>query len=105
MPDIGRYEVTQDPDDRWKFRTPTLRNVAITGPYMHDGGVTRLADVIDFYNKGGAPHEGQDQRIRPLGLTAAERSELAAFLRTLTSQTWQVLIDEARVAAPDNRAK
>lgn len=102
MPDIGRYEVTQDPADRWKFRTPMLRNVAITGPYMHDGGITRLEDVIDFYNKGGAPHDGQDERLRPLHLTDGEIGDLRAFLLSLTSRNWAHLIDEARVAEPDN---
>jgi len=102
MPDIGRYEVTLDPADRWKFRTPSLRNVAITGPFMHDGGFVRLEDVIAFYNKGGAPHAEQDARIRPLDLSPEEARDLRAFLDTLTSQNWRALIDEARVLPPDN---
>ncbi|HEY6599430.1 MAG TPA: cytochrome c peroxidase, partial [Pseudomonadales bacterium] len=73
--DLGRYEVTQLPDDRWRFRTPTLRNVAVTAPYMHDGSIATLADVIDYYAAGGVPHEGQDPLIKPIALTAGERAD------------------------------
>lgn len=103
QPDIGRYEVTQDPADRWVYRTPSLRNVALTGPYMHDGGIRHLGEVVAFYNRGGAPHEGQDPRIRPLGLSDDEIGDLVAFLGTLTSPHLADLIEEARIAAPDNR--
>ena len=51
--DLGRYEITRHPQDRWKFRTPGLRNVAMTAPYMHDGSLTTLAQVVDFYDRGG----------------------------------------------------
>ena len=83
--DLGRYEITQDPADRWRYRTPTLRNVALTAPYMHDGSLATLEDVVEFYDRGGIPNEGLDPRIRPLGLTARERSDLIAFLESLTS--------------------
>ena len=102
-PDLGRYEVTEDPADRWKFRTPSLRNVALTAPYMHDGGFATLRAVLAFYNEGGRPHEGQDTRIRPLGLVAADLVDLEAFLESLTSPAVGRLIDEARVTGPDNR--
>jgi len=102
MPDVGRYEVTQDPADRWVFRTPSLRNVAVTRPYMHDGGITSLDAVVAFYNRGGAPHEGQDPRIRPLGLTEPEIRDLVGFLTTLTSAGRDRLVEDARVAPPDN---
>jgi cytochrome c peroxidase len=82
--DLGRYEITQDPADRWKFRTPTLRNVALTAPYMHDGSIATLEGVVTYYNEGGTPHELQAPQIRPLGLNADEQAELAAFLRALT---------------------
>lgn len=101
-PDLGRYEVTRAPADLWRFRTPNLRNVALTGPYMHDGGLPGLADVVAFYNDGGRPHPGQDPRIRPLGLTAGEQSDLVAFLGALTSDGLAKLIAEARVEKPDN---
>jgi len=101
-PDLGRYEVTLDPVDRWRFRTPSLRNVELTAPYMHDGKLRSLNDVVAFYNKGGAPHEGVDPRIRPLDLTPAETEALVAFLQSLTGDNIEQLIAEARSAAPDN---
>jgi len=102
-PDLGRYEVTEDPADRWMFRTPSLRNLAITSPYMHDGGFATIKDVLAFYNGGGRPHEGQDQRIRPLGLSAEELLDLEAFLRSLTAPNIAILVREARSEAPDNQ--
>lgn len=83
--DLGRYEITQNPDDRWKFRTPSLRNVALTAPYMHNGSLASLDDVIDFYDAGGIPNELLDNKIRPLELTAEERDDLREFLLSLTS--------------------
>lgn len=100
--DIGRYEVTEDPADRWKFRTAPLRNVALTPPYMHDGALGTLEKVVAFYDSGGPGNETQDPRVRPLGLTAADRDALVAFLNSLTSDNLPCLIAEARVAAPDN---
>ena len=102
LPDLGRYEVTQDPADGWKYRTPILRNVALTAPYMHDGGLAKLRDVLEFYNRGGAPHDQQSPLIRPLGLTEIELQHLEAFLEALTSPDFAELVREARVAEPDN---
>ena len=51
--DLGLYEITQNPADRWKYRTPSLRNVTLTAPYMHNGALQDLAAVIDFYDQGG----------------------------------------------------
>lgn len=101
-PDLGRYEVTEDPDDRWRFRTPPLRNVAMTRPYMHDGALTTLGAVIRFYNEGGPGHPEQDPRIRPLGLSEADMADLEAFLESLTSPGLDCLAAEARVLPPDN---
>ena len=101
-PDLGRYEVTQTPTDSWKYRTPSLRNVAITAPYMHDGGMASLRDVLTFYNGGGRPHEGQDEAIEPLGLSPQDIDDLEDFLRSLTSPDIAQLVREARTAAPDN---
>lgn len=101
-PDLGRYEVTLDPADRWKFRTPGLRNVALTPPYMHDGGLPDLMAVLRFYNDGGRPHSGQDAAIRPLDLGQRALEDLAAFLGALTSPEVPRLVEEARSAAPDN---
>ncbi|MEW5965224.1 MAG: cytochrome c peroxidase [Pseudomonadota bacterium] len=100
--DLGRYEATLDPRDLWKFRTPSLRNVALTAPYMHDGGLRTLAEVVAFYDGGGKPHQGQSPLVRPLGLDAGEREALVAFLATLTSEGLDDLVGEARSAPPDN---
>lgn len=82
--DLGLYEVTQKPEDRWAFRTPSLRNIALTAPYMHDGSFSSLEAVVEFYNRGGYPNELLDERIRPLGLDKQERQDLVEFLKTLT---------------------
>lgn len=100
--DLGRYEVTENPADRWKFRTPGLRNVAVTPPYMHDGALATLAEVLEFYNRAEADHPGRDPRIRPLGLTGEELQQLEAFLNTLTSAGLDCLVAEARSRRPDN---
>ncbi|WP_405107299.1 c-type cytochrome [Phaeobacter sp. BS52] len=94
--DLGRYEVTEDPQDRWRFRTPTLRNLAVSPPYMHDGGFSTLAEVIDYYDSGGAGLPGQDPRVRPLGLSHREKSDLLAFISTLTSSGLDCLVADAR---------
>jgi cytochrome c peroxidase len=97
--DLGRYEVTQDPADRWRYKTPTLRNIALTAPYMHNGAFGTLKEVIEFYNRGGIPNPLIDPLIRPLGLTQNEMNQIAAFLDTLTGDNVQVLVRDA-FAAP-----
>lgn len=91
---IGHYNVTADPIDRGKFKVPTLRNIALTAPYMHDGRFKTLDDVIDFYNsKVQKNSENLDFRmvafVQPggLGLTTEEKEDLKAFLLTLTDST------------------
>jgi cytochrome c peroxidase len=69
--------------DRGKFRTPSLRNVAARPPYMHDGSFTSLAQVVDYYNRGGTPNEELDRIVRPLYLTANEQSDVVSFLQSL----------------------
>ena len=101
-PDLGRYEVTRDPADRWRYRTPSLRNVALTGPYMHDGSLATLAEVIAFYDRGGAPNPGLDPRIHPLHLTAQEAGELVAFLESLTGSDVDALVADAESAPIGN---
>jgi cytochrome c peroxidase len=81
--DPGRYLVTKDKADWKKFKTPTLRNLADTAPYMHDGRYETLDAVIEHYNRGGDKVENQDARIQPLGLTQAEKDDLKAFLHAL----------------------
>jgi len=83
-PDPGREAVTGAPEDRGRFRTPTLRNVALTAPYMHDGRFATLAQVIDFYAKGGHPNPNLDPEVRPFTLTERDRADLIAFLNALT---------------------
>jgi cytochrome c peroxidase len=100
--DLGRYEVTENPKDRWKFRTPTLRNLSITAPYMHDGKFATIKDVLKFYNQGGEPHKEVDPRIKPLGLSSEEMQDLENFLKSLTSPFIKKIIEEARSQAPDN---
>jgi cytochrome c peroxidase len=97
--DLGRYEITLDPADRWRYRTPGLRNVELTAPYMHDGSLRTLDDVVAFYDAGGVPNEGLDPRIRPLGLKPGERADLVAFLRSLTGSEVATLVRDA-FAAP-----
>ena len=97
--DVGLYEVTQNPHDRWKYHTPSLRNVALTAPYMHNGSLSTLRDVIDFYNDGGVENELLDPLIRPLGLSEQERDDLVAFMEALTGDNVDTLIADA-FAAP-----
>jgi cytochrome c peroxidase len=84
--DRGLIETTHRAADMGKFRVPTLRNVALTAPYMHDGSLPSLESVLDHYVRGGHKSARQDARIRPIVLSATERSELLAFLGSLTDR-------------------
>ena len=84
--DIGRERLTSNPLDRYTYKTPSLRNVAITGPYMHKGQLTSLDEVIDHYNSGGVTSKYKDSMIRPMGLTPREKDALVAFLGSLTDE-------------------
>ena len=83
-PDLGRYLVTRNDSDKWKFRTPTLRDISRTSPYMHNGSIKGLNALIDFYNEGGIPNSNQSPIIKPLNLTEEEKVDLKKFLRSLT---------------------
>jgi cytochrome c peroxidase len=85
FPELGRFNVTHRSEDRGAFKTPTLRELVDTGPYMHDGRFGTLEEVVDYYDRGGAGLLGMDPRIRPLDLTPAEKSDLVAFLRALSA--------------------
>ncbi len=85
--DRGREEFTHSREDRYKFRTPTLRNAELTAPYMHDGSIKTLEDVIAYYNAGGSADPEKDPRIKPLGLSDDEQKALVAFLKSLTSNS------------------
>ncbi|MBT5097937.1 MAG: hypothetical protein HOM74_01720 [Proteobacteria bacterium] len=97
--DVGLYQVTQNPFDRWKYRTATLRNIELTAPYMHDGAFGTLREVIEFYNQGGIENELLSPLIKPLGLSSLEIDQLAAFLRSLTGDNVDILVADA-FAAP-----
>jgi cytochrome c peroxidase len=94
--DHGRLEVTGEAVDKWRYRTPTLRNVALTAPYMHDGSLATLRDVVAFYDAGGGGDPQQDPRIRPLGLSVEEQDALVAFLSSLTGDNVHALAADAR---------
>ncbi|CAN5538574.1 hypothetical protein BH10ACI1_BH10ACI1_03930 [soil metagenome] len=80
--DLGRAIVTGSTNDRGRFRTPTLRNVALRAPYMHNGQLATLEDVVEFYNRGGDfTAANKDPRVRPLNLTVTQRADLVAFLK------------------------
>ncbi|MFI5345327.1 MAG: cytochrome-c peroxidase [Elusimicrobiota bacterium] len=82
-PDLGRFDVTKADKDKGAFKTPTLRNLADTAPYMHDGSEKTLKAVVAFYNKGGEKNPHLDGRIHPLHLTPAEEADVVAFLDAL----------------------
>ena len=81
--DEGRAAVSGRIEDRGAFKTPTLREIARTAPYMHDGSVVTLPEVVDFYDRGGNANPGLDAELRPLKLTPAEKDSLGAFLNAL----------------------
>jgi len=97
--DLGRYEVTQKPEDRWSYKTPSLRNVSLTGPYMHNGAFATLQQVVEFYSRGGIANENLDPLIKPLNLTVLEIADLTAFLESLTGDNVKELVADA-FAAP-----
>ena len=84
LAELGRFVVTKNRNDIGSFKTQQVRNVGITAPYMHDGSMATLWDVIDHYNKGGEPNAFLDGGIEPLALTDKEVDQLVAFLFTLT---------------------
>ena len=82
--DSGRFRVTGIETDRAKFKVPSLRNVELTAPYMHDGSKQTLELVVQHYNLGGFTHPNKSQFVKPLGLTQEEKDDLVAFLKSLT---------------------
>jgi cytochrome c peroxidase len=82
--DVGRYAVTKERKDWKAFRTPTLRELKVTAPYMHNGGLATLRDVVEFYNQGGGSQAPKSPLLKPLGLTEAEKRALVAFLESLS---------------------
>lgn len=83
-PDLGRFDQTKQEKDRGAFKTPTLRNVALNGPYMHDGSQQTLEEVVEWYAKGGHPNPTLSDKIKKLELTAQDKSDLVEFMKALT---------------------
>jgi cytochrome c peroxidase len=81
--DLGRFAVTKNDADRGAFKTPTLRGTGLSGPYMHDGSLKTLEEVVDFYDKGGTANPYRDAAMQPLKLTPEEKKSLVAFLKAL----------------------
>jgi cytochrome c peroxidase len=84
--EMGRWVTTRQPRDIGAYKTPGLRDVALTAPYMHDGSEATLMDVVEFYDRGGEPNPYLDGGIVPLKLTAQEKADLVAFMESLTGQ-------------------
>ena len=85
-PDLGRYALTKVDAERGAFKTPTLRNVAETAPYMHDGSEATLKAVVEFYDRGGVANRWLSKEIKPLNLTPREIDDLVVFLLALTGE-------------------
>ena len=83
-PDLGRFEQTKVEKDKGAFKTPTLRNIALSGPYMHDGSQKTLEEVVEWYAKGGHPNPTLSDKIKKLDLTAQEKKDLVEFMKSLT---------------------
>lgn len=102
--ELGRFAVTFQQVDIGAFKTPTLRDVELTSPYMHDGSLKTLIDVVQFYNRGGNPNSHLDKRMHPLQLTDSEVNDLVQFMRALTSddvlQQCQTTTPQTRQAVP-----
>jgi cytochrome c peroxidase len=86
--DGGVGDITLNPADLGHFKSPSLRNVEVTGPYMHDGRFATLDAVIDHYSSGGKDHPNKDIRVQPMHFTESEKAALIAFLKTLTDTTF-----------------
>ena len=88
-PDLGRANATEKEADNGKFKTPTLREIEHTGPYMHDGRYKTLEEVVEHYDKGGIKNPNLDRRLKPLKLSKQEKQDLVAFLKALSGEGWQ----------------
>ena len=98
--DHGRERITQKAEDIGKMKTPSLRNVALTPPYMHDGSLRSLEEVIDHFDSGGKGHPAQSTKVRPLSLSAEEKSDLKAFLISLSDTIYARSIIELQAVMP-----
>jgi len=98
--ELGRNLVTRELKDIGAFKTPTLRDVELTGPYMHNGSIKTLLDVVRFYNQGGEKNSNLDEKLRPLNLNEEEMNELVEFMRALTSNA---VLRQVQSSKPQNR--
>jgi cytochrome c peroxidase len=98
--DIGLERRTYSAADRGKFKTPTLRNIELTAPYMHNGSMSSLEEVVSFYNNGGGTRSTKDSRVKPMNLSKEEEAELVAFLKTLTD--WNFVQHENFLSADED---
>jgi len=92
-PDLGRYEISKDEKDKGAFKTPTVRNVALTAPYMHDGSQKTLEEVVEWYDKGGHPNPHLSDKIKKLNLTKQEKQDLVEYMKALTGPFPEVETD------------
>ncbi len=92
--DPGRMLLTELPEDAGRFKVPTLRNVALTAPYMHDGSIETLEEVVEHFNLGGVGHPNQSEWVRPLNLSEQQRADLVAFLHALTDMRFIEKFDQ-----------
>lgn len=88
--DLGRYYVTQAVKDRGAFKTPTLRSITETAPYMHDGAFKTLEEVVEFLNNGGGANSNLSPMVKPLNLSAEEKTDLIAFLKALAGEAIKI---------------
>lgn len=86
--DIGKERLTNMDSDNGRFKIPSLRNIEITSPYMHDGSIKTLEEVIEHYNNGGSNHRNKNSMVKPLNLTEIEKKQLKAFLIALTDKNF-----------------
>ena len=86
--DVGRFRFTGNEEDLARFKVPSLRNIELTTPYMHDGSFQSLGEVIEHYNSGGKNHPHKSSLIQPMNLTEKEKEELLAFLHSLTDDSF-----------------
>lgn len=83
-PDLGRFEISKDEKDKGAFKTPTIRNVALSAPYMHDGSQKTLEEVVEHYNKGGTPNPWLSTKVKKLDLKPEEKADLVEFMKACT---------------------
>ncbi len=98
--DIGLERRTYLATDRGKFKTPSLRNIELTAPYMHNGSMSSLEEVVSFYNSGGGNRATKDSRMKPLNLSKEEEAHLVAFLKSLTD--WNFVQNEKFLSADED---